>query len=244
METLAYLHLALADEVPTSTDDTVKETTRKRPEIFNGFIPLTIVLGILGTATQAFAFVQQGDSGSQVSSLQQRLAQLGYFQGNATGYFGPVTRRSVIRFQQSQGLTPDGVVGTNTQASLDNRNPEFSQSSPSLLSLGTRDEKVSTIQKRLEIAGFSGGDDGIFDQKTEAAVRQFQQEKGLKVDGIVGPQTLAALPAVSQQELTPTLEKIVVPEENTVTPEKATTPKKSTSFFETDAPEPFIGYPK
>jgi peptidoglycan hydrolase-like protein with peptidoglycan-binding domain len=36
--------------------------------------------------------------------------------------------------------------------------------------------------------------DGVFGSQVEKAVRQFQQGAGLAVDGIVGPQTWAALP--------------------------------------------------
>ncbi|MBW4547778.1 MAG: peptidoglycan-binding protein [Symplocastrum torsivum CPER-KK1] len=39
----------------------------------------------------------------------------------------------------------------------------------------------------------SSGADGIYGSNTRNAVRQFQQRSGLRVDGIVGPQTRAAL---------------------------------------------------
>lgn len=47
---------------------------------------------------------------------------------------------------------------------------------------------VRQIQTKLKI-----GVDGMFGPATEAALRQFQREKGLVPDGIVGPRTWAAL---------------------------------------------------
>jgi peptidoglycan hydrolase-like protein with peptidoglycan-binding domain len=53
---------------------------------------------------------------------------------------------------------------------------------------------VTLTQTALKNAGFDPGPiDGIMGPKTKAAIRAFQQAKGLKVDGIVGPATTAAL---------------------------------------------------
>jgi peptidoglycan hydrolase-like protein with peptidoglycan-binding domain len=57
-------------------------------------------------------------------------------------------------------------------------------------------EDVRRLQAALLQAGFNIGSekpDGFFGEKTDKAVRQFQQQKRLKVDGIVGQQTLQAL---------------------------------------------------
>ena len=53
---------------------------------------------------------------------------------------------------------------------------------------GSRGEVVKQIQKALNLYP-----DGIFGELTEESVRLFQAEKGLKVDGVVGPATLAKL---------------------------------------------------
>jgi flagellum-specific peptidoglycan hydrolase FlgJ len=59
---------------------------------------------------------------------------------------------------------------------------------------GSRGRDVSHIQDTLRSAGFNPGKtDGIFGPKTEAALRGFQQSKGLQVDGIAGQQTFGAL---------------------------------------------------
>ncbi|HAA31685.1 MAG TPA: hypothetical protein DCE56_33275 [Cyanobacteria bacterium UBA8553] len=247
METLAYLHLALAEEAATLTDDTASQITGENPQNLNWLnrsklslrtavhlLSLTIALSVLGMARQATAAVQQGDRGEEVTALQQRLKELGYFNTNVTGYFGSVTQRAVARFQRDKGLEVDGVVGTqtseslgiqSTQASLSDE-PESSstiserESSSELpkriLQLGDRGEQVSFVQKKLSVAGFSSGDDGVFDETTQEAVKQFQQAKGLKVDGVVGKQTLAALPESDRSQ-----------------PNAA--PDKPTSFFENDS---------
>ena len=53
---------------------------------------------------------------------------------------------------------------------------------------------VAEIQRRLQAAGFIVGViDGILGQRTQTAIMNFQAAAGLKVDGIVGPATMAAL---------------------------------------------------
>ena len=61
---------------------------------------------------------------------------------------------------------------------------------------GDVDASVEKAQEQLDELGFdvgSGGVDGRFGEETEAAVRKFQQRYGLRVDGILGEQTLRML---------------------------------------------------
>ncbi|MEP0886448.1 hypothetical protein NDI49_33480, partial [Trichocoleus sp. ST-U3] len=78
METLAYLHLALVNETPNDNDYTASISTWESMNLFEMLKPqklstratysllsFTIALGILGTATQTLALVQEGSRGSQ-----------------------------------------------------------------------------------------------------------------------------------------------------------------------------------
>lgn len=59
---------------------------------------------------------------------------------------------------------------------------------------GSRGADVTYLQQRLTAIGYgTGAIDGIFGQKTFEAVKAFQAEHGLGVDGIVGAKTWAAL---------------------------------------------------
>ncbi|MDR0931250.1 MAG: spore cortex-lytic enzyme [Clostridiales bacterium] len=59
---------------------------------------------------------------------------------------------------------------------------------------GSRGDEVIKIQRALYKWGYKvGAVDGIYGSKTVAAVKQFQRNNGLSVDGIAGPQTLAAI---------------------------------------------------
>ena len=52
---------------------------------------------------------------------------------------------------------------------------------------------VTLAEERLNILGYPCTIDGEFRADTDAAVRAFQRDKGLTVDGMVGPATFAAL---------------------------------------------------
>ncbi len=63
-----------------------------------------------------------------------------------------------------------------------------------VLKISSTGPQVTGLQERLQQRGFDpGGVDGQFGPETETAVRSFQSSVGLQSDGVVGPNTLAAL---------------------------------------------------
>lgn len=59
-----------------------------------------------------------GSRGNAVLQLQNRLQQLGYYDGSVDGLFGPATQAAVTAFQASQKLEPDGIVRNQTWTEL------------------------------------------------------------------------------------------------------------------------------
>lgn len=68
--------------------------------------------------------------------------------------------------------------------------------------MGMSGSVVQSVQYMLMDTGYlSDGADGDFGPATETAVKQFQADHGLEVDGIVGSQTMAALSEASGREI-------------------------------------------
>lgn len=126
-------------------------------------------------------------TGPAVAELQTHLNTLGFNCGAVDGKFGGMTLGALKRYQQARGLVPDGIAGTNTQASIV-RDLNSASNSPAT-TIHTRD-----IQLALANKGFNPGPiDGDYGPRTTAAVKAFQKSKGLVQDGIAGPITCKAL---------------------------------------------------
>jgi len=86
-------------------------------------IPLAMLLVLLTVfscgceAIPAVAYMF-GSSGDQVSEIQQRLKDWGYYSGNVDGNYGKATEDAVIWFQENNGITIDGIVGSETAEKL------------------------------------------------------------------------------------------------------------------------------
>lgn len=71
------------------------------------------------------------------------------------------------------------------------------------LKTGATGDEVVTLQKLLNEWGFTCPLNGVFDEKTEKAVRDFQHAQGLSADGIAGKRTWETLQDEAKRELVP-----------------------------------------
>ncbi len=75
-------------------------------------IALTIIFCMLYVTVNAVSKI--GSTGKEVSDIQKRLKEWGYYSGAVDGIFGTATRNAVIKFQKANGLEADGIVGKKT----------------------------------------------------------------------------------------------------------------------------------
>jgi peptidoglycan/xylan/chitin deacetylase (PgdA/CDA1 family)/lysozyme family protein len=136
--------------------------------------------------------LRRGSSGSDVVYLQQSLFSLGYNSKPIDGKFGPITETAVKAFQRDNKIAVDGVVGPITWMTLEKKlGPSPTHKT---LRRGSTGSEVKELQEILIKLGYAPGPiDGRFGPSTEKAVKAFQANNNLVVDGIVGPKTWAAI---------------------------------------------------
>ena len=92
---------------------------------------------MLCTAVSSNALSKQGSRGDEVTAIQTKLRESGYYNGKIDGIFGSGTKNALISFQKDNGLTDDGIAGSKTLQALgitaDSGNGEFTQSEIALL---------------------------------------------------------------------------------------------------------------
>lgn len=118
------------------------------------------------------------------------LVSLGYSIGSygIDGNFGQSTENAVLDFQADNGLEEDGKVGNDTWEAIK--------------------DNIKPIQEKLIEKGYdvgSCGADGIYGYSTVEAVKKFQRNNGLNVDGIAGPNTQDVLFSSPNLQINPIL---------------------------------------
>lgn len=149
--------------------------------------------------------LRHGDVGPDVTEIRSMLAAVDLLPATTgpddatVSAFDDDVEHAVRAFQQRRGLMTDGVVGEATYRAL--RGASFhlgSRPLAYLMSAQVHGDDVFTLQERITELGYdSGRPDGVFGPRTEQALRSFQRDYGLVVDGICGAATVRALSQLS-----------------------------------------------
>jgi peptidoglycan hydrolase-like protein with peptidoglycan-binding domain len=130
---------------------------------------MALVAGILAAGSVVAGDARAQGSGEEsrevVKSVQTALAARGYDVGQINGYAGSETTEAIRRYQKTAALPVDG------------------RASRALLNHMTR-ETVRSLQLALAARGYDpGAADGFAGRKTVRAIRLYQAQAGLRVDG-------------------------------------------------------------
>lgn len=94
--------------VPTTTPEPATPTTRPTPKPTPTVKP----------TPKEGDTLHVGDSGAYVRTVQQRLGDLGYWNGTPDGQYGHLTAQAVMALQKAAGIGRDGVFGPGTRRAL------------------------------------------------------------------------------------------------------------------------------
>lgn len=174
----------------------------KQKRILQVLVGLVLCICLLMTTAMATPqrTLKRDCAGSDVKELQQQLVNLGYMQQKyTTGYYGSITENAVKTYQKAKGLTVDGIAGPQTLSKL------FSSSTTSstttkldtskVYRLYDESSGVKAMQQALVNLGYmqQKHTTGYFGSLTLAAVKSFQKNNNLTVDGVAGYNTLSKL---------------------------------------------------
>jgi N-acetylmuramoyl-L-alanine amidase len=148
--------------------------------------------------------LRRGDRGREVVDLQTRLNSLGHDLGNRgiDGVFRAETELAVKAFQQSMGILADGLVGPITWGEIHEAGYRPGGRLLYLRQPPFRGSDVLELQRMLDDLGFNpAAVNGLFDERTARAVKDFQRNAGLSADGVVDPASFKVLSTYAAQTL-------------------------------------------
>lgn len=130
-----------------------------------------------------------GNAGAPVHDLRRRLVALGFELSAVDGdEFGPATEAALRRFQESRGLLATGRCDQLSWNTLVEAGYQLGDRLLYLRQPMMRGDDVLELQRRLDALGFDPQwRDGIFGPDTERALKDFQRNAGITVDGVGGP---------------------------------------------------------
>ncbi len=133
--------------------------------------------------------LKYGMENEEIPKLQARLMDLGYMDiDEPTKKFGPATEGAVMYFQRQHKLAEDGICGPKTLELIYSE-----EAKPYTLMEGTRGGDVDMLQSRLSELGYLSKSTGYYGTETVEAIKLFQKQNEIGVDGKTGQVTLSLM---------------------------------------------------
>lgn len=89
-----------------------------KKKIIGSIVLITLVVMLMTILSLQYneveALSKYGSRGTEVRTIQEKLKRWGYYNGNIDGIYGSQTVSAVKKFQQKNGLSVDGIAGTQT----------------------------------------------------------------------------------------------------------------------------------
>ena len=89
---------------------------------------------VMSWNSEVEALSKYGSRGTEVRTIQEKLKRWGYYSGSVDGIYGSQTVSAVKSFQKKNGLTVDGIAGTQTLKAMGITSSSSSSSSSNNLS--------------------------------------------------------------------------------------------------------------
>ena len=89
---------------------------------------------VMSWNSEVEALSKYGSRGTEVRTIQEKLKRWGYYSGYVDGIYGSQTVSAVKSFQKKNGLTVDGIAGTQTLKAMGITSSSSSSSSSNNLS--------------------------------------------------------------------------------------------------------------
>jgi N-acetylmuramoyl-L-alanine amidase len=142
--------------------------------------------------------LRRGAQSTAVAEVRRMLATLGLLDNTDArdqDTYDEAAELAVRHFQQTRGMSVDGIVGPETYSGLVNAHWKLGDRvlahEPGHPLVG---DDVSALQTQLLELGYDlARADGVFGLRTAEGLRNFQRDYGMVADGICGPLTLRAL---------------------------------------------------
>lgn len=188
--------IVLIEKIRTFFDAPITITSPYRCQIHNSRI--NGAPGSRHSRGDAADIVVKGVAPRKVAQFAESIGVLGIglYETSSDGYFVHIDTRNYKSFWYGQNERPRTTFGAYSSSTSTDVNVQNTNNIDTIMNYGDKGNGVKIMQEKLIKLGYSCGKfgaDGDFGKDTFNAVKNFQRDHNLGVDGIAGSQTLSVL---------------------------------------------------